>query len=152
MDFYEQLKDLCANEGISVSKLEKDLGFSNGSLSKGIPNAQRLLKIADYFDLPMEYFVGDEDWEKRYLHYFDTYSKTADAFKDVIVNAYDWVNAEQKSESDADKGFFMDKMKFDIMVELSKEPKLFAIVERASKDNHFKERLLKIVDLMEMEK
>lgn len=61
MDFYEKLKKICNEHGTTVSALEKTLGFSNASLSKGTPRADRLYKIAEYFDLPMEYFLSDEE-------------------------------------------------------------------------------------------
>ena len=61
MDFYEKLKKICNEHGTTVSALEKNLGFSNASLSKGTPRADRLYKIAEYFDLPMEYFLSDEE-------------------------------------------------------------------------------------------
>lgn len=61
MDFYEKLKKICNEHGTTVSALEKTLGFSNASLSKGTPRADRLYKIAEYFDLPMEYFLDDSE-------------------------------------------------------------------------------------------
>lgn len=61
MDFYEKLKKICNEHGTTVSALEKNLGFSNASLSKGTPRADRLYKIAEYFDLPMEYFLDDSE-------------------------------------------------------------------------------------------
>lgn len=61
MDFYEKLKKICNEHGTTVSGLEKALGFSNASLSKGTPRADRLFKIAEYFDVPMEYFFDDAE-------------------------------------------------------------------------------------------
>ena len=61
MDFYEKLKKICNEHGTTVSGLEKTLGFSNASLSKGTPRADRLFKIAEYFDVPMEYFFDDAE-------------------------------------------------------------------------------------------
>lgn len=61
MDFYEKLKKICSERGTTVSGLEKTLGFSNASLSKGTPRADRLFKIAEYFDVPMEYFFDDAE-------------------------------------------------------------------------------------------
>lgn len=55
----EIIKDLCNSRGLSINKLEQELGFSQGSIGKmgdSIPKADRLRKIADYFGLPMEYF------------------------------------------------------------------------------------------------
>lgn len=60
MDFYDTLKKICIEHNTSVSRLEKDLGFSNGSLSKGIPRADRLYKISQYLNIPMEVFIADD--------------------------------------------------------------------------------------------
>lgn len=61
MEFIEKVRTLCNERGTSIKQLEKDLKFSNGSLAKGIPRADRLYKIAEYFDLPMEYFLSDDE-------------------------------------------------------------------------------------------
>lgn len=55
---YERVKALCTERGISVSKLERELGFSHGSLSKldkSSPSFDRLQKIADFFSVSVEY-------------------------------------------------------------------------------------------------
>lgn len=67
MDFYDTLKKICIEHNTSVSRLEKDLGFSNGSLAKGVPRADRLRKIALYFDVPMEFFFEDADSAESYM-------------------------------------------------------------------------------------
>lgn len=61
MEFIEKVRTLCNERGTSIKQLEKDLKFSNGSLAKGIPRADRLYKIAEYFDVPMEYFLSDDE-------------------------------------------------------------------------------------------
>lgn len=48
--------------------------------------------------------------------------------------------------------FFMDYELYNIASELSEDSELLAVVERASKDNGFRERLLGIVKLMENDK
>lgn len=48
--------------------------------------------------------------------------------------------------------FFMDYGTYNIASELSEDSELLAVVERASKDNGFRERLLGIVKLMENDK
>lgn len=58
------IKSLCNSRGISINKLETELGFSQGSIGKmgdSMPKADRLHKIADYFDVPMEYFFDEEE-------------------------------------------------------------------------------------------
>lgn len=58
----EILKDLCRERGISINKLEQELGFSQGSLGKidtNVPKADKLYAIAQYFQVPMEIFFED---------------------------------------------------------------------------------------------
>jgi len=57
---YSKIKDLCKVKGISVYFLEKELGLSTGSVSKwekSIPAADKLQKIANYFDVSINYFL-----------------------------------------------------------------------------------------------
>ena len=60
MTVYERIETLRREQKISQGKLEKQLGFSNGSISKwknSPPTAERLQKIADYFDF-FEFFAS----------------------------------------------------------------------------------------------
>lgn len=82
MDYLEKIKNLCISRGTSIKQLEKDLGFSNGSIAKnGIPNSMRLYKISKFFDVPMEYFLDDElmvdafNEHDRFLSEFDNLKK-----------------------------------------------------------------------------
>lgn len=68
MEFIEKVRTLCNERGTSIKQLEKDLKFSNGSLAKGIPRADRLYKIAEYFDMPMDYFL---DKDERLDYYYE---------------------------------------------------------------------------------
>ena len=60
MTSVEIVKNICKERKIPISKLEKDLGFSNGFISqlkKGVFPADRLKKIADYLDTSIEYLM-----------------------------------------------------------------------------------------------
>ena len=62
MTTVDRIKALCAQRGIKISHLEKDLGFANGyigQLRKGVIRADRLRLIADYLSVPTEYLMGD---------------------------------------------------------------------------------------------
>ena len=61
MSVLERIKMLCMKNSTSISKLEKQLGFSNGSLAKAktIKN-ERLSKIADYFGVTVDYLLNGE--------------------------------------------------------------------------------------------
>lgn len=61
---YETIRRLCKERGVTVSKMERELGFSKGSLSKidsHKPNIDKVAKICDYLNVsPMYLFMGDE--------------------------------------------------------------------------------------------
>lgn len=56
MNTVEQVKQICKDRKIPLSKIEKDLGFANGYISrlkKGTFPSDRLEKIANYLDIPL---------------------------------------------------------------------------------------------------
>lgn len=54
MSSIDLIKKLCAKNNISIARLEKILGYGNGSLSKSKTiKAERLAEIADYFGVPV---------------------------------------------------------------------------------------------------
>ena len=65
MTIYERIESLRKSQGLSQGKLEKQLGFSNGSISKwknSTPKVERLQKLADFFGVSVEYLMtGKED-------------------------------------------------------------------------------------------
>lgn len=57
----ELIKDLCIRNGISVSRLEKELRFGNGSIGKhAYVRSDRLYMIAKYFGVSMESLMDEE--------------------------------------------------------------------------------------------
>lgn len=57
MSKYERIKELCKDRGVTITGLEKELGFARGSLSKidkNKPSYERLEKLANYFGVPIE--------------------------------------------------------------------------------------------------
>lgn len=56
-----RLQKLCADRSITISELEKSLKMSNGSLRKdGDIKSDRLMALADYFGVTMEYLMGKD--------------------------------------------------------------------------------------------
>lgn len=58
------MKEICKERKIPISKLEANLGFSNGyvgQLKKGVFPADRLAKIASYLDVTTDYLLTGED-------------------------------------------------------------------------------------------
>ena len=86
------IKDLCNKNGSSLHKLEMDLGYSNGSLSKAksLP-FDRVVAIADYFHVPIDCFIGMEvpDKEERVaeaMKLYDLYVKAIPEISDAVEN------------------------------------------------------------------
>lgn len=66
MSVFERIENLRKSRNLSQGKLEKELGFSNGSVSKwknSTPTLERLQKLADYFDVSVDYLMTGQDPE-----------------------------------------------------------------------------------------
>ena len=60
------IRTLCAKNGTSLKALEKELGFSNGSLAKSATiKAERLQKIAERFNVSVDYLMTGEEPNKK---------------------------------------------------------------------------------------
>lgn len=67
MEIYNAVKGISLKKGISIYKLEKNLGYSNGSISKWnrqIPNAVRLQEVADYLGVTSSYILSQSRKER----------------------------------------------------------------------------------------
>lgn len=73
MTIYERIKELARVKKISIRELEKQLGFSNGTIRNWInsTNSQSLEKVANYFNVSTDYLLGRS--EKK--HYYDLTKK-----------------------------------------------------------------------------
>lgn len=67
MTTYERIAKLCKKKGIAITALEKELGFGRGLIgkwqNKTSPNTTKLQKIADYFNVTMDYLVTGKETE-----------------------------------------------------------------------------------------
>ena len=61
----ERIQELCRNKGVTIQKLETELGYSNASIAKINTNvkAEKLKAIADYFNVSMEYLLTGQEPE-----------------------------------------------------------------------------------------
>ena len=65
----EKIKELAKKRGISLAKLEENLGYSTNyfyTLKTKAPNAERLAEIANYFNVSTDYLLGRTDNPKLY--------------------------------------------------------------------------------------
>lgn len=64
MTSVDRVKKVCKDRKIPISKLEKDLGFANGyigQLRKGVFPDDRLVSIALYLSLSVDYLLYGEE-------------------------------------------------------------------------------------------
>ena len=69
MNAVERVKSICKERKIPISKLESDLGFSNGyisSLKKGVFPDDRIRKIANYFNVSVDYLMTGKEPEEDF--------------------------------------------------------------------------------------
>ena len=62
MGLYEQIKEVAKNNGYSINRLEKELGFPRSSMSKfneHVPSMEKVRQIADFLDVPITDLSGD---------------------------------------------------------------------------------------------
>lgn len=66
---YDDIKKLCKQKGVTITGTEKELGFARGSLCKieaSKPSAEKVKKLADYFDIPISSFYDEEIVDANY--------------------------------------------------------------------------------------
>lgn len=87
MTVYERIETLRKEYGISQGKLEKELGFSNGSISKwknSMPNPERLKRLADFFNVSVEYLISGEEKDGGEAYYLN--EETRDMAQAIFEN------------------------------------------------------------------
>lgn len=66
MNAVERVKTICKERKIPISKLESDCGFANGyigQLRKGVFPYDRILKIAEYLNVSVDYLMTGNEVE-----------------------------------------------------------------------------------------
>lgn len=62
MDIYDNVKAACKEKGITISKLETDLGFPRSSIGKwntNEPSVSRVKKVADYLKVDIKQLISE---------------------------------------------------------------------------------------------
>ena len=61
MTLKDVIRELCKTKHTSIPKLENILGFGSGTIvrwDKSSPSIDKLLKVADYFHVSVDYLIG----------------------------------------------------------------------------------------------
>lgn len=107
MNSVERVKSICKNRKIPISKLEKDLGFSNGyigQLRKGVFPDDRLGRIADYLGVTVDYLMNGEETDNKALNEKDErdIKQAIEDFKNRLSTAgvmYDGEPLDEESQA-----------------------------------------------------
>ena len=100
---YMRIRDLCKETGMSIRKLERELGLGNSAVSKwvkSIPSSKNLKQVADYFNVTQDYLLGTSEEKFTYPYNLVAESHTAyniDRERDLpkgyrVIDACDVIN------------------------------------------------------------
>ncbi|MEZ7741783.1 helix-turn-helix transcriptional regulator [Gemella sp. 20925_1_85] len=67
MDMLLKIKQLANQKGITISELERRINLSNGQIgkwSRQTPGIDKVQKVADYFNVSVDYLLGREKPEE----------------------------------------------------------------------------------------
>lgn len=98
MTLKERIKELANSEGLSLPKLEEELGFGGGTISrwdKSAPSADKLAKIATRYNVTVNYLLygGERICPDCGFHFF---SDDTDGIKAHIQEHALWKKASEK--------------------------------------------------------
>lgn len=68
MDLLDRVKLLCNENHLSQRKLEQELGFGNGAITKwkkSTPSTDALKKVAEFFDVQLDWLTGTSEFRTR---------------------------------------------------------------------------------------
>lgn len=119
MSLLENIQSLCESRGISVPKLEKELGFGKGSIYKwdrNSPSIDKIQKVADYFGVPID----------RVIHGFDLtgFTRLVNIIKDGRTN----------NQFSIDTGIPMDEL-LGIVLGTTRERPSLEIIDKLANAN-----------------
>lgn len=106
MNSVERVKSICKEKKIPISKLERDLGYSNGyigQLRKGVFPTNRLVDIANYLNVSTDYLLTGEDTKK---------ASTQEGERDITFDDFTYaMQNEVKDLTDMDKQILLSMAK-----------------------------------------
>mgnify|MGYP003093766445 FL=1 len=67
MNIVDRIRALCSERKITIAELERNLGLGAGTVSRWdarVPGADKIQKVAEYFDVSTDYLLGRSDIPK----------------------------------------------------------------------------------------
>ena len=95
--FWRKYNELCDERGIKPRTLATELGISAATVTKwvndGMPNLDMITRIAEYFDVPIDYLINEDD-----TPIIPQANKKRSVFKSVSSLSQRWVSLRRGSE------------------------------------------------------
>ncbi|MEW4223165.1 helix-turn-helix transcriptional regulator [Rossellomorea marisflavi] len=91
MTAFDRVKSLCDEQKISVVELEEKLGFGRNSLygwKKKTPNGANLVKVAEFFNVSVDYLLGRTDSK----HYYELTDKDEKDIQKELTKMIEGIN------------------------------------------------------------
>jgi len=115
MTIYERIRGIVKERGLTITGMEKELGFARGSLCKidtSKPSAERLQKLSDYLGVTTGYILKGEESDSYYLN---------DETKEIAQEIFE--NKELKMLFDASRNASPEDLKtvHDMMLALKRK-------------------------------
>jgi transcriptional regulator with XRE-family HTH domain len=92
-----RIKTLCEENDMSLTSLERELGFGKSTIrkwDKNAPSIDKVLLIADYFDVSMDYIIGRTPLRNATvapdadeLEFLETYERAKQSDKSAVKTA-----------------------------------------------------------------
>lgn len=60
---YKKIVSLCEEKGISIARLEKEIGLGNGTVARwasSSPSVDNAKKVADFFGVTLDYLISND--------------------------------------------------------------------------------------------
>lgn len=92
--FIRKIKLLASEKKMSIRQLEETLGFGNGVINrwrKNTPGSDKLKKVADYFNISVDYLLGRTD------------NPNSNNLEEDEITTFFRVNTEDLTESEKDQ-------------------------------------------------
>ena len=102
MELFYKVKNLCKEYNISVFELENHIGISRGVLytwKKSAPSIDKVHRVAEYFDISIDYLMDHRIQGDSILHVTNSYDKTLVKKYLELSNSENKKSVEQLVES-----------------------------------------------------
>ena len=121
---YKRVKELAKKNHLSLNEVEEKIGMKKNALyawNRNTPSSQALSKVADFFNVPMDYLIGKEK-PKEHLNIEPILNASQLYFKNTSLSEHDteivknllksFLESEEGQQRLRDRGY-SDKEKED---------------------------------------